>query len=128
VTIKGFNKFVTAYASQEEPILFFIGKLLKDVRDEFDDQKLFIGHLGHYEYSSEPSFVILLNPKSAPHLNKMAQWLEEKFSRTGSAPFTPQFGHAGQPELTFTLEAKTMTGTQYNFQDLHDLLDRLRLL
>jgi DNA-binding NarL/FixJ family response regulator len=128
VTIKGFNKFVTTYASQEEPILFFVGRLLKSVRDEFDDQRLFIGHLGHYEYSSEPSFVILLNPKSTPHLHKMAHWLEDKFSRTGSGPFMPQFGQVDQPELTFSLEAKTMTGAEYNFHDLHELLDRLRLL
>jgi CheY-like chemotaxis protein len=127
IAINGFERFVRKYASQEESILFFVGKLLKRVREIFNDDQIFIGHLGHLEYTLEPTFILLPGPDTKLKLANIAAWIEKAFSQTGSTPFTHEFKQLPQSELKFQLLAKVITSTEYSFQDLHEVLDTLRI-
>lgn len=126
VTIKGFDEFVAAYASQEEPILTFVAKLLKRTRDEFKDQELFIGHLGHREYTSEPGFVVIPGKESTRCVADMARWIESEFEKKARL-FAPTFfeDEASHQKQTLAVEAKVLTSVEYNFSDLHHLLNTL---
>lgn len=128
VMINGFNKFVAAYASQEESILFFVAHLLlKKTRETFEDKDLFIGHLGYSEHITEPTFVIIPGENSIHRVGEMARWIEDEFEKTGSKTFTPEGTKAHEPDLSFMVEATPLTGADYYFEDLHKLLDTLRL-
>jgi hypothetical protein len=126
VTIKGFNKFVAAFASQEEPILIFVAGLLKRARDEFQDQELFIGHFGYLEYTPEPGFVVVPGKKSIRRVVDMAHWIESEFEKKARL-FAPTFfeDKANQQEPTLAVEAKVLTSVEHTFLDLHHLLDTL---
>jgi DNA-binding NarL/FixJ family response regulator len=126
MTIKGFKEFVAALASQEEPILNSVAGLLKRARVEFEDQRLFIGHLGHLDYTPEPGFVVLPSEKSVDRIADMARWIENEFEKKAGL-FAPAFSEdrANQQELTLAVEAKVLTSVEHTFPDLHHLLDIL---
>ncbi len=132
VLIRGFDKFVAAFASQEKPILSFVGELLKKVQAEFQDEELFIGHLGYYEHVPEPVFVIIPGPATLDRTPEIARWVENEFAKTGSRPFAPDpelknSQSESKPEdLTFILEARLLPNREYSyFPDLAFLLDTL---
>ncbi len=126
VTIKGFGRFVATFPSQEEPILSLVAGLLKRARDEFQDQGLFIGHLGYLEHTLEPTFVLIFGEGGARHVADSAHWIETEFQKTGSELFMPALESiAGQHGLALSVEARAMTGAEHTFPDLHLLLDTL---
>lgn len=123
-TIKGFNEFVTNFASQEESVLTFTAGLFKRSREEFNDDLLFAGHLGYRKDTSEPRFVILPSTKRGRRVKDIADWIKDEFERKAGL-FVPSFGgQAEQPDLT--IETKIWTGDKgKTFSDTHDLLDTL---
>ena len=126
LTVRGFSEFVSAFASQEEPILRFVAGLLKKARNEFQDQDLFIGHLGHHNYISDPNFIVIPGKASIDHVADMARWVESEFKKVGAELFTSKLestAHERAPALA--IEAKVMTGGEYTFPDLQLLLDTL---
>jgi hypothetical protein len=125
VTVSGFTQFVASYASQEEPILFFVARLLTQTRAVFQDDQIFIGHLGHYEYTPDPRLVLIPGEKSSPYLAEIVHWINDRFTESGSTPFTHALAELNQAELEFTVKAKAITSAAYSFQDLHALLDTL---
>ena len=132
VTIKRLNEFIAAYPAQEEAILVIIASSLEGVRDEFADQDLFIGYLGHRESIPEPSFVVIPSEKSIGRVKDIACWIEKDMPRwieEKSALFSSAFGDkARQKVSTLTVETTTWTSTDGAvpmFTDLHELLDTL---
>jgi hypothetical protein len=133
VTIKGFDEFVRAYPSQEEPILTFVADLLKGARDAFDDQELFIGHLGHHK---DASLVVIPGTESFRLVSDMNRWRKDiaRWVRGIEEEFQQQAPNSlsvfGLRDLTLTLEAMTWVGADADsaepmFTDLHQLLDAL---
>lgn len=125
VTISGFDRFIATYASQEEPILSFTSRLLKQVEERFNLQKYFVGQLGHREFMSEPVYVILLNRQDEAQASQITGWLKEEFANRDKI-FTPAFRNkANLLETPLALETKILTGSEDTFEDLHRLLDIL---
>lgn len=130
VRIKGLNKFVANFTSQEEPIFVFVAKLLRQTREKFADREIFIGHLGHREHISEPNFVIIPGQTSQKRVGKIAAWLEERFAQTDIRLFIPDLeverSELDIKQLTLALETWVLPDDEYNFfPDLHFLLDTL---
>jgi ActR/RegA family two-component response regulator len=126
VTIEGFDRFIRAYPSQEEPILAFVAKLLKEARDILNDQKLFIGQLG---YHVNAPFVIIPGKESLRRVEDMNRWVEEIQRRFEER--TPDFASAfGDRQLSLKPDATVWIGTDADgaepmFTDLHQLIDAL---
>jgi DNA-binding NarL/FixJ family response regulator len=125
VTIRGLGEFVDTFTSQEQPILDYVVGLLKRLRDEYQDQDLFIGHLGHPEHTREPTFVIIPSQNATHQAAIMADWIESEFKKVGAKTFASEFGEVSQPAPMFSVEADTMTSAERIFSDLHFLLDTL---
>lgn len=129
VTIKDFNRFVALFPSQEGPILDFVAGLLKQTRVQFQDDTMFIGHLGHRELFLEPTFVMVLGKPSRQRAGEIADWLTHKFAETGSRPFArdPSLeGARRAEEPEFSLELRLLpAGDNTYFPDLPLLLDTL---
>lgn len=129
VTIKDFNRFVALYPSQEGPILDFIASLLKQARVQFQDDTIFIGHLGHRELFLEPAFVLVLAEPGRRRAVEIADWLAHKFAEIGSRPFAPDPSLEGgrrAEELGFSLELRLLPAEDNTyFPDLPLLLDTL---
>jgi ActR/RegA family two-component response regulator len=124
ITIHGFSKFVARFASQEEAILTLVVGSLKQVYQKLSNHDCFIGHLGYYDYSSEPSFIIIPDDdtdKINEAINQFKSNLEEK---TGL--FLPAIGAtANQQELMLSVETRILRSSEYSFEDLHRVLDTL---
>jgi hypothetical protein len=124
ITIHGFSKFVARFASQEEAILTLLVGSLKQVCQKLPNQDCFIGHLGYYDYSSEPSFIIIPDDdtdKINEAINQFKSDLEEK---TGL--FLPAIGvTANQQKLMLSVETRILRSSEYSFEDLHRVLDTL---
>lgn len=125
VTIDGFNRFVNSNRSQELHILKFVGNILERTTVQFEEEKLFIGHISHQNYGSDPAFLVLSNQDSFHHsAESIANWIKNEFSMVGSKPFTRQLEiDDSQPEVEFALATKVIRGT--DSMDPEELLDRI---
>ena len=122
VIIKGFEDFVEKYKSQEKGIFNRIASLLKKARDEFQDQEISIGHLGHH--ASE--FVIISGTKRIvpSEIQRWIKTIETRFNDQAHL-FAPSENLASQKKLKLTFEAKILTSDEEAYSDLHSLLDAL---
>jgi hypothetical protein len=125
VTVKGFSKFTSVFASQEEPVLAFTGEVLRGASEQFPDQEFFIGHLGYREVTLEPNFVVILGKQTMDRVADIAVWIKSEFDKKEGL-FVPAFeDKAKQQELILAVETKILKGSDYFFEDLHRLLDTL---
>lgn len=125
VTVRGFEDFVEGYKSQEKGIFNRIASLLKEARDEFQDQEISVGHLGHH--ASE--FVIISGTKriDPTEMQRWVKTIETRFNEQAHlfAPY-PAEDQASPKKLKLTFEAKVLTSGEEDFwDDLHSLLDAL---
>ncbi len=129
VVIQGFSGFASAFPSQEKPILSFVAELLKQARREFEDEEMFIGHLGHREHLAEPVFVVIPGAESMERAGEIAAWLDNRFGQIGSGPFAPSpelLATEDRAKPSFDLELKVFPDDEDNyFSDLPFLIDTL---
>lgn len=125
LSIDGFRKFTTVFASQEQAILSFTANLLKRAGDRFQNQGFFVGHLGHLEQIPEPSFVIILDTQQMEQAAALSDWLKSEFEKKEGL-FSPAFeDKASRQKLALNVDTSILTGSDYFFEDLHRLLDTL---
>lgn len=129
VTIQGFNQFVNFYKNEEKNIMVFVARILKTTRQRFDDLGLFIGHLGHWEYNPEPSFILIPSISNATRASEMAYWITQQFAEVGHTPFTSMEHQQEMPtDLTFRVFTRALTSDDIPFNDLPDFLIQLGYL
>lgn len=126
ITMDGFNQFVANFASQEEPVLNFAVTVFQQACQGYQNLACEMGHLG-YEYTLEPSFVIIFNRQALPYVDDIAARIKQEFEQKVHL-FLPEFETPNaRQRITPTLDTKVLKGGSENFEDLHRLLDTLGL-
>lgn len=129
-TIKNFAHLVQRWPSQEEPIITYLGKILRKIEQEYmiHNKDVFVGRLGYPQTFVEPRFVLIFGEISLQAAHHILDSAKNEFDSSGTN-FIPDFEIASaemRQQFQLSIEAQLWSSENNDyFPDLNNLKDRL---